>query len=165
MGRKSKASSLLPTLFKRGKKGFYYFRRYVEGKDKWICTLTSDQKEAVKFSSDYINAEIVTRAEAKRNTAAHKLGNSFVEAFTNRPQILTSLADVHQIWIDHFPGYNDVSVRSRKNYNTIFNAFTTWCKDNKIEYIEAVDNSLAVRYSKYLWDSGYTGSTYNAHIM
>lgn len=32
----------LPKLFQRDKNGYYYFRMRVAGKDKWICTNTSD---------------------------------------------------------------------------------------------------------------------------
>ena len=162
MARKS--TSTIPKLFKRGKKGNYYFRRLIEGKDKWICTETTTHKEAIKFANAYIDAETVTRAEAKRNSTAHKLGNSFVEVFTNKPQVFTTLEDAHQIWIDHFPGYKDVNKTTMKSYDTVFNKFVDWCKDNEIKYIESVDNSAAIKYSKHLWEEDYTGSTYNSHL-
>jgi hypothetical protein len=33
-----KLKIVLPKLFTRGKKGFYYFRRMVDGRDCWINT-------------------------------------------------------------------------------------------------------------------------------
>ena len=164
MSGRRKSSSIIPKLFKRGKKGKYYFRRNIEGKDKWICTEMTNHKAAVKFATDYINAETVTRAEANRNTTAHKLGSAFVETFTKKPQVFTTLEDAFKLWIDHCPGYSDVEEDTRKNYHSIFNKFINWCKENDIEYIEAVDNSAAIRYSKFLRDEGYTGSTQNGHL-
>jgi integrase len=163
MPSKSK-SALLPKIFKRGKKGYYYFRRYIKGKDKWICTQTSDQKTAIEFTSNYIDAETVTSAVQKNDTNARKLSHAFVETLTNKPQGFTSFEDAYQVWIDHFTHFCDLSDKTRKHYKTIFDAFMAWCKEHDVEYIEAVDSSVAIRYSKYLWEHGNAGSTYNAHI-
>lgn len=164
MPRNRKSTPSLPKLFKRGKKGYYYFRRHIDGKDKWICTNSPVQRDAKTFAGNYMDAEIITIAESKRNKSAHKLGSAFVETLTKQPEVFTPLNDAHQIWIDHFPKYNDVSENSRRNYSSMFNRFVGWGKEFGIECIEAVDNSSAIRYSKYLWEQGYAGATYNMHL-
>ena len=159
----SKIKKILPKLFKRGSKDFYYFRRNVNGHDKWISTGTPKLAEAREAALKYIEAELSINAVSRVESSAHRLADTYVESLTGRKNIRTPVKDL-KIWISHFPRYNDVTEGSRRYYHSIFNRFQAWCEEENIESIEAVDHSGAVRYSKNLWESGLGGKAYNDHL-
>jgi integrase len=164
MPRNSKASPSLPRLFKRGRN--YYFRRNVGGKDKWINTETDDLASAKKFAADFMNGEIAVRLEARRGGSVQKLADQFVGAFTGGEEVLTPIEQAQDVWIAHTPNYGDLSTTSRASYKTIFTRFLEWCGNQKpkISFVQEVDHSAAVRYSKHLRESGISGRTYNGHL-
>ncbi len=162
MPRKKKSAASVPKLSLRGKK--YYFRRWLNGKDKWISTGTSDQEKAKQFASSYIDAETYSVLESKKQKKAHKIAEDIVEIITGQEQVLTPVDKAHEIWVEHFPKYNDLSEGSRKNYHHIFDEFADWCNAQNVQYIEQVDRSMAIRYSKHLWDTGISGRTYNGYL-
>ncbi len=159
-----KVKILLPKLFKRGKKGFYYFRRMVDGKDCWTNTKAVDIEEAKEIATKHIKAELSVEALSHIEKSAPRLADSYVESITSKKIIRTSICDAHQIWIDHFTKYNDVAARTRTYYHTIFNRFAAWCKAEDIENVEDIDHSAAMRYSKSIWASGLGVKAYNGHL-
>lgn len=159
-----KIKIILPKLFKRGKKGYYYFRRMIDNKDCWVNTKAVDIDKAKEIATKQILAELSVEAMSRIEKSAPKLADSYVESITGKKNIKTPISNVHQIWIDHFPKYNDVAIGSRKYYHTIFDRFASWCKAEEIVNIEDVDHSAAVRYSKVLWESGIGGKAYNDHL-
>lgn len=159
-----KIKIVLPRLFKRGKKGFYYFRRQVDGKDCWFSTKAVDLKEAKTIAAKQIKAELSVEALRHIEDSAPRLADSYVESITGKKNIRTPVSGAHQIWISHFKEYNDVTTGTRKYYNTVFDRFTAWCKVEGIDNVEDVDHSAAVRYSKALWESGLGGNAYNRHL-
>ena len=159
-----KLKIVLPKLFTRGKKGFYYFRRMVDGRDCWINTKTIDLKDAKKIATKHIKAEISVEALSHIEASAPRLADSYVQSITGKENIRTPVSTAHQIWVDHFPKYNDVSTGTRKYYHTIFDRFATWCDAEDIKNVEDIDHSAAMRYSKSLWESGLGGKAYNGHL-
>lgn len=160
----AKIKKILPKLFKRGSKDFYYFRRNVNGRDKWISTGTPILTEAREAALKYIEAELSINAVSRVESSAHRLADTYVESLTGRKNIRTPVKDALNIWISHFPRYNDVTEGSRRYYHSIFNRFQAWCEKENIENMESVDHSCAVRYSKNLWESGLGGKAYNDHL-
>ena len=159
-----KVKIVLPKLFPRGKKGFYYFRRRVDGNDCWVNTKMVDLKEAKKVATKHIKAEISVEALSHLESSASRLADTYVESLTGKKNSRTPIGSAHQLWVDHFPRYNDVTVGTRKYYHSIFDRFSAWCKSENINNVEDVDHSAAVRYSKVLWDSGLGGNAYNRHL-
>lgn len=159
-----KVKIVLPKLFPRGKKGFYYFRRLVDGKDCWVNTKMVDLQEAKKVATKHIRAELSVEAFSHLESSASRLADTYVESLTGRKNTRTPISAAHQIWIDHSKKYNDVIARTRKYYHTIFDRFAIWCKSEGIENVEDVDHSAAVRYSKVLWESGLGGKAFNDHL-
>ena len=159
-----KGKIVLPKLFPRGKKGFYYFRRLVDGKDCWVNTKMVDLEEAKKVATKHIRAELSVEAFSHLESSASKLADTYVESLTGKKNTRTPISAAHQIWIDHSKKYNDVITRTRKYYHTIFDRFAVWCKAEDIENVEDVDHSAATRYSKALWESGLGGKAFNDHL-
>ena len=156
-----KGKIVLPKLFPRGKKGFYYFRRLVDGKDCWVNTKMVELEEAKKVATKHIRAELSVEAFSHLESSASKLADTYVESLTGKKNTRTPISAAHQIWIDHSKKYNDVIARTRKYYHTIFDRFAIWCKAEDIENVEEVDHSAATRYSKALWESGLGGKAFN----
>ena len=159
-----KIKIVLPKLFIRGKKNFYYFRRKVDGKDRWTSTKTIDLKEAQKIATKLIKAEISVEALSHIESSASRLADTYVESLTGKKNNRTPVSSAHQLWIKHFSKYKDVTVKTRDYYHSMFDRFASWCKAEGIENVEDVDHSAAVRYSKSLWESGLGKTAYNGHL-
>jgi integrase len=162
MPKHSKSAPSLPKLFKRGQK--FYFRRKVNNTDQWVATGKEDLAEAKEFAADYMRAEAATVLASRKEKIAHRLAEQFVESFTGKEEILIPIREARRIWLEHTPKYGDLSDGSRGFYETIFARFAGWCEAQGITYVEEVDHSAAVRYSKFLLESGITGRTYNGHL-
>ncbi len=161
---KKKASIQLPKLFQRGKKGYYYFRRRVDGKDKWINTKCTDPKEAEASATRILQAELSIEALSKLETSSHKLADAFVKEVTGREKSKVPLLEAHDKWIETIPHYNDLSQGVRDFHKTIFGRFREWCKDQGKESIEEINSVSALKYAKHLWEIGISAKTYNEHL-
>lgn len=155
------------SIFPRGKRGIYYVRLRTGNLDKWICTGTSDKdealKEAEKIEKGKHGAEL--RQEIEKKTAGRR--RKIVSAITdvvNERDFETSFEDGYKKWISLTSSYSDLNERTIKNYESVFKKFSDWCKLHDIGHVEAVDNATALEYSKYLWDYGINGKTYNEHL-
>lgn len=164
MARRKKSEPKLPKLIQRGKAGNYSFRRKIGEKDKWFSTHTSELKEAKAFTRKFLEAEFTTEQKSRREKLPQKLALTFAEAFKDTDDVFTPVATAHDIWIDHYPKYSDLSDATQDYYDTMFKRFSEWCEKENIEYLENVDNAVAIRYSKNLREAGLTGRTFGAHI-
>ena len=167
--RKSLRRARAPKLFQRGSNGHYYFRRRVDGKDKWINTQASDINEAKRLAKAYVeaeaNAEGITRSsEPDIKNLADNISRTIIEEVTGKKVYSLKLSDAFGKWTALAPEYSDVSKRSRDFCRTSFQRFHNWCEARGIEYCEQIDNELAIGYSNNLWEGGITSKTFNEHI-
>ncbi len=167
--RKSPRRAKIPKLFQRGSRGYYYFRRRIDGKDKWINTKTSDLKEAKLLAKAYVeaeqNAEGIARTSAPDiQSLANNISRTIVEEVTGKKVYSLKLSDAFDKWTSLAPEYFDVSERTKDFCKNSFSRFQKWCEEQDLEYCEQVDNETAIRYSGHLWESGITPKTFNEHI-
>ena len=148
----------------RGKAGKYSFRRKIGEKDTWVSTGTNDLKEAKAFARKYLEAEFATEQKSKKEKSPQKLALTFAGAFKDTDDIFTPISAAHDIWIEHYPKYSALSDGTQDYYDTMFERFSEWCKEENVEYLENVDNAAAIRYSKNLREAGFTGRTFGAHV-
>jgi|GEM_PF-4806096 len=73
---------VLPKLVQRGTKGIFYFRRQINGKDKWVCTKTSVEENARQILKKYIDSETTVETLAQVKTNAHDLAHDYVQVLT-----------------------------------------------------------------------------------
>lgn len=167
--RKSLRRTNNPKLFQRGVSKLYYFRRRVDGKDKWINTQTSDLVEAKRLAKAYVeaeaNAEGITRAsEPDIKSLADNISRSIVEEVTGKKVYSLKLSEAFDKWTALAPEYSDISKRSKDFCKTSFQRFQTWCQARDIEYCEGISNEVAISYANNLWERGITTKTFNEHI-
>ena len=70
----------LPKLFKRGRKGYLYFRKLVQGKDTWMCTWETEPEKAKEEAKRLIQGKVDIRLQVqkKKRVSAHILAEAFV---------------------------------------------------------------------------------------
>ena len=169
MGRKKKTASLPPLkLFKRGSKDILYFRAWINGKDKWFSTKTSDPEEAARIASAYQNGEIAVKSKSQKERSTVKLANdlseSIIENITGKKVVKTPVDKAYDLWVAHSRGYKDLAVISKNFTKTVFDKFAAWCVQQHVAHVEDVNQGITLQYSKHLWDTGITPKTYNEHI-
>ncbi len=158
-----------PSLFRRGKKQIFYLRLRTKFKDIWVSTKTADKKEAEKRSDQIIKAKFKVEAlratEDLKENRDRKIIDAVVKTVSGKDEIPNIRIDeCYQRWCNVNSSYSELTEKSKSIYQAAFGKFTSWCAGKNIEHIEHVDRSLAMSYSKHLWDIGISGKTYNDHL-
>lgn len=169
MPKKSKASKnkakTFPKLFNRGPKEIYYFRMFVNGKDTWISTGTTDLEKAQEKQADIIEGKDTLKFVSKVEKDAGKLAHAFVKSITQKDIERIRLGEAYKKWADKFPSYSDISSRLQASYSSIFRRFVEWAKQKKnLIYVDEISNDIALEFARHLWDSKISPKTYNDHL-
>lgn len=163
-GKKGRRRAVLPKIFRRGARGLYYFRRRLGGKDAWISLGTSDPVEAKRELAKLVNSHASVEALSKVEHSAHRLAEVFVESVTGKRAESVPLAEAHAKWAGLTPERADMSVVTMKFYASAFRRFTEWAKEQGLTECREVTQEHAKAYATHLWESGFTGRTYNGHL-
>ncbi len=158
-----------PQLFRRGKKGTYYLRLRTTDKDVWVSTKTTDRAEAElridQIVESKFKAAAVQAAEDKKLDRDRKIIELVVKEVSGGADLSTIRLDrCYEKWSSVYPSYSSLDKGTKKNYETVFHKFVTWCASKGIDFIEHVTRVTALEYSKHLWDSKLSGKTYNDHL-
>ncbi len=166
MKKKRKISSLvqIPKLFRRGKKGVYYFRQMLDGVDKWRCTQTSDIGLAREKARSIVGAELKTIMDSKEEKSAKRLADSFVRNITKKEVKRIRMSEALDEFTKMTPGISEVSDRTKKFNKSAFDKFVSWCSSKKVEYADDVTRQTAIEYSGILLEKGYSVKTHNEHL-
>ena len=157
-------------LFPRGKRGILYFRMWDGTRDRWISTGTTDAEKAKKMAweryEDLLNARTLVGETNSLFEAANKTARVIVQRVTGEELKPVGIADIQETWEGQNRDVRDLVVTTLGHYRTIARRFTTWCADQKppVRSVHEIDQPLAKRYGKALWESGITPTTFNQHI-
>jgi len=169
---KGRRKENLPKLFRRGSKGFYYFRKHIGGKDKWLCTDTADIECAKTVVRSFIKtndsadsiANSDPKARAKVQTLAQKLGKVIAEGVTGSNVDSIEIKNVFKRWVELDHTFADTIKRTQSFYESVVKRFVNWCQTENILYLDQIDRGFSLRYAKELWETGITAKTYNDHL-
>lgn len=160
----AKRKIVLPKIYRRGKKGLFYFRRQIGGKDQWISTKTADEAVATESVERYMKVENATEVASHTQESAPDLVQRMVHTFTRVDVERISLEDGFKIFEEHTPELSDLAKTSSSRYASIYKFFVSWCQADDIHYMDEIDQSVSLRYAKHLWDSHMTPGTFNDHV-
>ncbi len=153
-----------PKLTPRGNKGYYYFRTFENGKDKWINTRTDDITEARAYRKKILGSKESMQALSLIEKDSRKLSDMYVKSITGKDETSILLDEAFCKWTSTQPRYKRISEGRRNIHSSRFAAFVDWCKNKNLEYVEQVTNEVALQYASYLSTENYAASTYNEII-
>lgn len=129
----------LPKLFRRGRKGYFYFRKFVQGKDTWICTWETEPDKAKEEAERKIKGkvEIGLKVQRQKKVAAYRLADAFVKDAVNDDNDQDDrvrIDELHDKFVQMTPGYSDLSDSSKEfNKKSVMRKFIYGCQ--KIKYL------------------------------
>ncbi|MFA7231488.1 MAG: tyrosine-type recombinase/integrase [Victivallaceae bacterium] len=160
----AKRKIVLPKLFERGKKGLLYFRRQIGGKDQYISTKTADKAVATAFVERYMKVENATEVANHTQESAPVLVQRMVQSLTGTAIERITLEDGFKIFEEHTPDLRDLAKTSQLRYPSVYNMFVSWCKANEMHFMDEIEQTVALKYARHLWDSQMTPRTFNDHV-
>lgn len=143
-GKSNISEIKLPKLFKRGRKGYYYFRKLVQGKDTWICTWATGQDKAKEEAKKIIEGKVEIRLKVlkQKKLAAHRLADAFVKDVAGDSSNVKNRIRIDELY-DKFvkttPGYSDVSDSSKDFNKSVMAKFIYGCQ--KIKFLSEDKNN------------------------
>ncbi len=161
----AKRKIVLPKLTSRGKKGLFYFRRQIGGKDEWISTKTADEAVATEFLQRYMKVENATELASHSQESAPALFQRMIKSLTGKTVERLSLEDGFKIFEENKPDLKDLAKTSQLRYPSVYNMFVSWCKANEMHCMDEVNQSVSQKYARHLWDSHMTPRTFNDHVQ
>lgn len=158
-------------LVKRGKRGNYSLRVFIEGEEYWRSTKTPNLREANKRAEAIVetlkSTEVVSRREASVHKVTTELAEAAVKKATGKTAKKIPLDSAHTAWEELQDDYLDLQQATRDYHVTMFDRFTEWVEEENpgIKNIDEVTPELAKTYANYLTGTKVTAKTFNEHIQ
>lgn len=174
-------------LYKRGKKGAYYFQYYVNGREFKVA-LKDDNGESItreelaRIAADKILQPVIAANKAEQlkkvldavDTAEMKLERAAEQAKAHAEAQAKAVADRRALKIaDAWKKYTspderlapECSAANLKNYRGYWRIFSEWLAEQPEhpEYMRDVTETLAKRFANHLEKSGASGNTFNKY--
>jgi len=162
-------------VFKRSNSPNYYFRVSRNGRDCWMSTGTPIKQEAIKIaeqkraimkglaSIDGLYADLTKMIEElpleQSDSKRQELAKDLLQGKTAK----LALSEVWDVWL-HSPMKRNPGPRTISDYKTYWARFQKWAKDQGIEYLHEIDDTIAQNYCQNLRKSGFAPRTYNGHL-
>jgi len=121
-----------PRCFREEGKDFFYVRRRLSWKDKWISLGTSDPDKAKEKLSSLVDSHVSVKALNKIESSTQRLAEAFVEGVAGKKAESIPLSEAHAKWASMTPDYADIGSDTRKFYESIFRRFTLWAAERDV---------------------------------
>lgn len=116
-----KKSLPLPRLYKRGVNGNWFFRRFVNDKDKEISTGTPVESEAESYTKQYVRLEIEAENQERRGKLALKTARTIMMTVRGEGVERLTFEEGFRIYLDTMDNFTELSEKYRM-------IFTSTCR-------------------------------------
>lgn len=160
----SRNKTLTPKLYQRGANGNWWFRRFVNGKDKAINTGTAARAQAEAFVKQYVGLEIEAANKERRGELAMRTAEAIILTVRGEGIKRISFDDAFKVYLDTTEDFSELSVRYRDLFLSTCRKFFTWCHENGLQYIDEVSDEIARNYAKKLTDEHLSPKSFDDYI-